>query len=78
MRLCFVILLIQEEKVKAQREARAAVAKKKSSKKFRCSELNKVKIRVESVFLKTILMYKFRTISSLLFCAHCVTSSSGY
>lgn len=39
------IFSFQAEKVKAQREARAAVAKKKSSKTFRCSELNKVKLK---------------------------------
>lgn len=38
------LLHFQEEKVKAQREARAAVAKQKSSKMFRCTELNKVKL----------------------------------
>lgn len=32
----------KEEKVKAQRQARATVAKEKSSKVFRCNELNKV------------------------------------
>ncbi|XP_022538505.2 guanine nucleotide-binding protein-like 3 [Astyanax mexicanus] len=32
----------KEEKVKAQRQARAAVAKEKSNKVFRCKELNKV------------------------------------
>lgn len=40
------MLLLQEEKVKAQREKRAAVAREKSSKKFRCSELNKVRMLV--------------------------------
>lgn len=65
-----MILLIQVEKVKAQREARAAVAKKKSSKKFRCSELNKVNLRLVLAFHKTLTL--------LLFCAHYVTSISGY
>ncbi|MCI4390016.1 hypothetical protein PGIGA_G00117820 [Pangasianodon gigas] len=43
----------KEEKVKAQREARAAVAKEKSSKRFRCSELNKV-IEASDVILEVL------------------------
>ncbi|KAG7319207.1 hypothetical protein KOW79_017681 [Hemibagrus wyckioides] len=43
----------KEEKVKAQREKRAAVAKAKSSKKFRCSELNKV-IEASDVILEVL------------------------
>ncbi|XP_027032171.2 guanine nucleotide-binding protein-like 3 [Tachysurus fulvidraco] len=43
----------KQEKVKAQREKRAAVAKAKSSKKFRCSEVNKV-IEASDVILEVL------------------------
>ncbi|XP_072522269.1 guanine nucleotide-binding protein-like 3 [Salminus brasiliensis] len=43
----------KEEKVKAQRQARAAVAKEKSTKVFRCRELNKV-IEASDVILEVL------------------------
>ncbi|KAF7693405.1 hypothetical protein HF521_008721 [Silurus meridionalis] len=45
--------LKKAEKVKAQREVRAAVSKQKSTKKFRCSELNKV-IEASDVILEVL------------------------